>query len=51
MAYLELSMTLAKTLWYYDFEVAPGNSVRLERARAANFASMTPPHQLMMSYS
>ena len=24
MAYLETSLVLAKTLWYFDFEVAPG---------------------------
>ncbi len=24
MAYLEISLTLAKTLWYFDFEAAPG---------------------------
>lgn len=24
MAYLEVNLTLAKTLWYFDFEPAPG---------------------------
>lgn len=26
MAYMEVSLTLARTLWFFDFDVAPGNA-------------------------
>ncbi|GAP83066.2 putative benzoate 4-monooxygenase cytochrome P450 protein [Rosellinia necatrix] len=29
MAYLEVSLTVAKTLWYFDFEAAPGDAGKL----------------------
>jgi hypothetical protein len=29
MAYLEINLTLAKTLWYFDFEPAPGELGKL----------------------
>jgi hypothetical protein len=30
MAYLETSLFIAKTLWYFDFEAAPGKLGALE---------------------
>jgi hypothetical protein len=29
MAYLEMSLTIARTLWYYDFEKASGEAGKL----------------------
>ncbi|EPE26577.1 Cytochrome P450 [Glarea lozoyensis ATCC 20868] len=29
MAYLETSLTIAKTLWYFDFEIAPGQAAEV----------------------
>lgn len=37
MAYLEISLMLAKTLWYFDFERAPGMAGQLGNGGFANF--------------
>ncbi|POS69665.1 cytochrome P450 4A5 [Diaporthe helianthi] len=37
MAYLEISLMLAKTLWYFDFERAPGVAGQLGNSGYANF--------------
>lgn len=37
MAYLELSLSLAKTLWYYDFETAPGKLGRVGVGQEGEF--------------
>lgn len=33
MAYLEMSLTVAKTMWYFDFEKAPGAAGELGSGR------------------
>ncbi|KAI0835089.1 cytochrome P450 [Hypoxylon sp. FL0890] len=48
MAYLEISMTIARTLWYFDFEMAPGEAGKLGAGSGASNEPWDAPGQFQL---
>lgn len=48
MAYLERSLMLAKTLWYFEFEVAPGNLAGAGGGKVGGSPGRTRPQEFQL---
>ncbi|OTB05175.1 hypothetical protein M426DRAFT_140399 [Hypoxylon sp. CI-4A] len=48
MAYLESSLILAKTLWYFDFEIAPGNLGGVGGGKVGGLSGRTRPQEFQL---
>jgi cytochrome P450 len=51
MAYLEMSLTIARTMWYFDFQKAPGEAGKLGGGSPGRTGGRRRPDEFQLYYS